>query len=230
MMQHNKFEGARMNYRPVMSGELTSDQRSRIDDASRKAEALRDAHRSLVAMASREAVGFDALSRWVVATCRTGTEQAIAEELASERIESWCPLEKFTKRPRRGLKPVDYHRPFFRGYLFCRVVPTHEAYAGLLAASRLRSIMGRDGRPFLMPEKMMDALRLGTKQNKQDQDDERMPVWQGARVIVRSGPFADFEATVRRVLKSRWKVVIETNVFGSMNPIEIDIDSVQVDA
>lgn len=230
MMQHNKFEGARMNHRPVMSSELTMEQRCRIDGAYRRAEALRGAHQSLVAMASHDVKGFQEMARWVVATCRSGTEQAIAEELAEMRIDTWCPLEKFTKRPRRGLKPVNYYRPFFRGYLFCRIVPSHEAYAGLLAASRLNSIMGRDGSPFFLPERMMDALRLGTKQSKQDQDDERMSVWQGARVIVRSGPFVDFEATVRRVLKSRWKVVIEVALFGQMNAVEIDIDSVEVRA
>jgi transcription termination/antitermination protein NusG len=226
-MQHRNLQGATMAYRKVFEDELTLEQRARLDIAGSKAEALISAHGNLVHRASNRAAGFADLSRWVVATCRVDSEESISRELAEAHIETWCPMETFRKRPRRGLKPVDYFRPFFRGYLFARVVPCHEAYAGLLCASRLSSLMGRDGRPYLMPERLMNALLLGIKKRQHLEEDEvKVPYHVGDTVRVVDGPFASFQMVVRSVLPSQWKLSGEVQIFGRMTPIEMDIDSV----
>ncbi len=225
-MQH-KITGKKISYRPMIASDLTTIERRRIDDGKVKAERARSAHHNLVRMARRDVVGFDSRARWIVGTCRSGTEQAIGEELKEQKIETWCPLEHFRTRPRRGLKPVDIFRPFFRGYLFVQVVPCHEAFAGVLCASRLNSLMGRDGEPFLMPQRLMDALMLSVQKDDLKQDDERpLPVHKGDRIVIRSGPFVDFQTTVRKVIGERWKLQAEVNIFGRMTPIELDIDSV----
>src|SRR5690606_20491906 len=137
----------------------------------------------LIAMAREERPGFERMARWVVATCKSGSEQAVHDELREHGINVWCPLEKIRARPRRSLKAVDIYRPYFKGYLFVRVIPDNEAYVGLLSASRLMGIMGRDGKPFLMPDRLMDALMLGSRKAKEDHDDERvLPVRKGQQV------------------------------------------------
>lgn len=227
MMQHRKIQGRKLAYRPVSSAELSPYERRRIDEGQARAERARAAHANLIRMAGKDWEQFDTMARWIVGTCRAGSELSIQEELNEQGIETWCPLERFRTRPRRGLKPVDIYRPFFRGYLFLRVVPCHEAYAGALCASRLQSLMGNDGKPFLMPEKLMNALMLRVKNDVLKQDDEKpLPVHAGERVTIRSGPFADFQTTIRKVLGDRWKVLAEVNIFGRMTPIELDIDSV----
>jgi transcriptional antiterminator NusG len=215
-------------YRPMIEAELTAYDRSRIEDGQAKADRARFAHANLVEMASKNIAGFESWARWIVATCKAGTEQTIESDLKELAIETWCPLEHYRTRPRRGLKPVDIYRPFFRGYLFVRVVPSPEAYAGVLCASRLSTIMGRDGKPFLMPDRLMNALMHGVKKDHLKQDDNRpLPVHKGDAITIRSGPFADFQATVRKVIGERWKLQAEVNIFGRMTPIEIDIDSVE---
>lgn len=228
MMQHKDIQGARMAYRKVFENELTVSQRSRIYEAKGKAEAAISAMQNLKLMASNNVPNFEVNARWVVATCRIGTEESIADELRDQNIDSWCPLGRFRKRPRRGLKSVDYFRPLFRGYLFARVVPCHEAYAGLLSASRLLSLMGRDGKPYIMPERLMNALMLATKKHEYLQEDEvKVPYSPGDTVKVLSGPFASFQMIVRAVLPTHWKVSGEVEIFGRMTPIELDLDSVE---
>ena len=227
MMQHRRMDGQKLGYRPMMEGEMRETDRRRAYDAQDRATKAIGARSNLIAMARRDRTGFDSLARWVVATCRTGTEEAIRDELQERGIEAWCPMEKMRARPRRSLKAVDIYRPFFKGYLFIRVIPDNEAFVGLLSASRLMGLMGRDGKPFLMPDRMMDALLLSSKNAKQEQDDERvLPVRTGQRVVIRTGPFSDFNATIRRVLGSRWKVMAEVEMFGRMTAVELDIDSV----
>jgi len=151
----------------------------------------------------------------------------VHEELREQGIRAWCPLEKMRARPRRSLKAVDIYRPYFKGYLFVRVVPDNEAFVGLLSASRVKGLMGYEGRPFLMPERLMDGLMLGAKKDKQHQEDDRvLPVRKGQQVVIRSGPFSDLQATIRRVVGSRWKVLAEVEMFGRMTTLELDIDSV----
>lgn len=227
-MQHKDIQGSRMSYRKVFENELTHAQRARIDAAKERAEAASSALQNLKLMASNKAPYFETSSRWVVATCRAGSEESIADELRDQNIDSWCPLGRFRKRPRRGLKSVDYFRPLFRGYLFARVVPCHEAYAGLLCASRLLTLMGRDGKPYIMPERLMNALMLATKKHEYLQEDEvSIPYSPGDTVRVLSGPFASFQMIVRSVLPTHWKVSGEVEIFGRMTPIELDLDSVE---
>ncbi|TCR01079.1 transcription termination/antitermination protein NusG [Neorhizobium sp. JUb45] len=225
-MMQNRITGKKISFRPMVEAQLSAHERARLYERQQKAEAARAARGHLVQAAGMDAPGFDRMARWVVATCRSGSEQVIGEELGENHIQSWCPMEKFRTRPRRGLKPVDIFRPFFRGYLFIRVVPTEEAFVGVLSASRLKGIMGRDGRPFLMPPKVMDALMLGVKKGECVQPDEfKIPVSVGDHVTIARGPFADFQAVVRKVVSDRWRAEVEINLFGSMRPVELDIDS-----
>lgn len=228
MMTVRNTNGKQLAYRPVHAGELTELQRERIDIARHRAERLRDGHNGLIEAASSRFLGFDAIARWVVATCRLGSEETIAAELAALGIVTWCPKEHLRTRPRRKLKPVDIYRPYFGGYLFVRVVPSREAFAGLLAASRLQGLMGREGEPYLMPEKLMNIIILAAKKDETDQKDRpKMPVRVGQRIDIHSGPFANFQATVRRLIPERWKLEAEVSLFGRMTPVELDIDSIE---
>ena len=228
MMQHRAMNGQKLGYRPMAEAELREEERRRAYEGQDRAHRAIGARARLIAMAREDRAGFDRMARWVVATCRAGSEQVVHDELREQGISAWCPLEKFRIRPRRSLKAVDIYRPYFKGYLFVRVIPDNEAFVGLLSASRLKGLMGRDGRPFLMPEKLMDALMLASRKSKRDQDDDRvLPVREGQRVVIRSGPFSDFHATIRRVIGDRWKVMAETEMFGRMTALELDIDSVE---
>ncbi|WP_439604513.1 transcription termination/antitermination protein NusG [Shinella sp.] len=228
MMTVRDTDGKQLAYRPMHAAELTEEERNRIDLARDRAERLRDGHNSLIEAASSRFVRFDQVARWVVATCRQGSEESIARELGELGIVTWCPKEHLRTRPRRKLKPVDIYRPYFGGYLFVRVIPTREAFAGLLAASRLQGIMGRDGVPYLMPEKLMNIIILAAKKDETDQKDKpKMPVRVGQRIDIHSGVFANFQATVRRLIPERWKLEAEVSLFGRMTPVELDIDSIE---
>jgi len=228
MMTVGRVEGKRLAYRPVAEAELSRPERARIEEARRRADRLRQGHDSLTHAASCGRPDFEAKARWIVATCRSGSEQAIKAELDEAGIRAWCPTERHRRPPRRGRKAVDIFLPYFRGYLFVMVVPTQEAFAGVLAASRLQGLMGRDGKPFLMPPRLMDALLLSALKDKKDQEDRpKLPFRVGQRVSIRSGPFADFLATVRRLIPERWKMEAEVSLFGRMTLLEIDIDSIE---
>lgn len=48
----------------------------------------------MIAMARQDRPGFELKARWVVASCQSGTEQAVRDSLYEQRIECWCPCER----------------------------------------------------------------------------------------------------------------------------------------
>jgi transcription termination/antitermination protein NusG len=184
----------------------------------------------MIAMARQDRPGFEQVARWLVASCQSGTEQGIRDSLQEQRIECWCPCESFRKPPKRGQKAVEVKRAIFRGYLFVRVIPDNEAFVGLLAASNLKGLMGQDGKPYLMPESLMSKLMLSAKKSeRKHMDGDSLPVMPdllGKTVTIRSGPFAEFVVTVRKVLSKRGQVVVDVPLFGGMSEITLGVDSV----
>lgn len=196
------------------------------------AEWRRGRFEELIAPARRDRPGFEKVARWVVATCRVGREDEVSDSLTAAGIECWCPRERLRARPRRGLPAVDIFRPIFRGYLFVRVVPDGRAYAGLLVAARLRGLMGQGGVPYLMPQPLMEVLMLSAVESERKQKDVNelppLPDLVGKRVVIRSGPFAEFTVTVRKLLAKRRQVVIDVPLFGGMSEVNVDVDSIRL--
>ncbi|WP_234903294.1 transcription termination/antitermination protein NusG [Agrobacterium vitis] len=111
-----------------------------------------------------------------------------------------------------------------------QVIPDNEAYVGLMLASKLQSLMGRDGKPYLMPEPLMRQLLLSAKtaerKHMEAGDVPPMPDVLGKQVTIRSGPFADFVVTVRKVLSKRGQVVVDVPLFGGMSEITMGVDAI----
>ncbi|MCF1433176.1 transcriptional antiterminator [Agrobacterium vitis] len=216
MMQHNRDR----NQQTVISNErLLTLARVTTVEARRQRQ---------IAMARRDRPDFDQLARWVVARCKSGLEQAIRDALTEQGIECWCPCERRRLPPRRRKPAITVERPLFRGYLFVRVIPDNEAYAGLLLASKLQSLMGQDGKPYLMPEALMRQLQLSARtaerQHMDAGDVPPVPDMLGKQVTIRSGPFADFVVTVRKVLSRRGQVVVDVPMFGGMSEVTVGVD------
>lgn len=230
MMQHRRLKGKKIEYRPMVEAELLEAERVAVYDAYNRASDGRGRIASVVAMARRDRPQFEALARWVVATCKSGMELPIAEALEAQGIECWCPTERKRKPPRRGQKPVEIMLPVFRGYLFVRVLPENEAYAGLLAAAKLQGLMSSGGAVYLMPKTLMERLMLSLQKRKRKHKVvAELPTLVnviGKTAVVRSGPFSNFLVTVREVLEKRGEVVVDIPLFGGMTEMTMDIDSI----
>lgn len=222
----------KIDYRAMVEAELSDRERAGIYGKQSAAEWRRGCFEDLVSPARRDRQGFDKLARWLVVTCRVGRENDVSDSLSAAEIECWCPRERLKARPRRGLQAVDIFRPIFRGYLFVRVVPDSLAYAGLLATGKVRGLMYQDGKPYVMPETLMRTLMLAALESERKQKDVNelppLPDLLNKRVVIRSGPFADFAVTVRKLLAKRRQVVVDVPMFGGMKEVELGVDSIRL--
>lgn len=232
MMQHKELKGQKLKYRPMRESELSDTSRHLAYDAQTRALMARERNMSMIEEAGRKQPAFDRLARWVVATCKTGTEKQVSEALEALDIECWCPTERKQKPPRRGHKAVEIHVPIFRGYLFVRVIPSNRAYVGLLMAGKINGLMSSGGAVYLMPERLMERIMLlGKKRERKQVDANELPAYLkavGTTVRVRSGPFSSFMVTLKSVLDKKGKFLVEVPLFGGMTEMTIDVDSIEL--
>lgn len=118
----------------------------------------------MVMMARCDAPGFASLGRWCVAVVPGGCEIAARDALARKKIAAWLPLETKRMRSRRGLAKVkSVERAVWRGYLFVRLLPCAEAWAGAMLTAGLSGWIGLDGEPALLPDRMVADLQACEK-------------------------------------------------------------------
>lgn len=88
------------------------------------------------------------------------------------------------------------------------------------------------GQPYLMPPALMERLMLAALERERKQEDSEnlppLPDLVGKRVTIRSGPFAEFAVTVRRLLSKRRQVVVEIPIFGAMKEVPLDVDLIHL--
>ncbi|HZG29936.1 MAG TPA: transcription termination/antitermination NusG family protein [Ensifer sp.] len=232
MMQHKELKGQKLKYRPLQEAELRVEERDAAYEAHFSAIDVRDRKAIMIAKARMDRQEKDVAPRWVVATCKTGMEKHVAEAFQQQVIECWLPTERRKRPPLRGKKAVEIEVPIFRGYVFARVIPDDLAYAGLMAAAKINGLMASGGRVYLMPDRLMETLMLKSKKRERKQIDEKeLPIYRAAingKAVIRSGPFADFMVTVRRVLEKSGELVVELPIFGAMTEMTVDVDSIRL--
>ena len=112
----------------------------------------------MVMMARSDAPGFASLARWCVAVVPGGREGEARAALDRKRIEAWLPLERHVRSSRRGRPAKVVDRAFWPGYLFVRLLPCAEAWAGAMYAGGLSGWIGIGGEPALLPDRTVADL------------------------------------------------------------------------
>ena len=148
------------------------------------------------------------------------------EELKVKNIAVWCPMASERRNPKRGMKAVTVERPIFTGYVFLRLPDCAEAWIGAGIAGRLSGYLGNDGVPAKIPANRINTLMIKVKSPEVASLVPR--VRPGMNAIVRNGPFASFEARIMRVMRGKGRAEVEVSLFGSVVPVELELDQLKV--
>jgi len=214
----------RLKVRSVNPGELTTAQRTRLNDQARR-RGLETASAERLIEAARGRIDDERLA-WVVARVPVGQERIACDELKARRIAVWCPMASERRAPKRGRPAVTVERPIFTGYVFLRLPESAEAWVGAGMAGRLTGYLGRDGVPAKIPARMVKTLMIKVKSPEVASMVPRVRA--GMNAIVRDGPFASFEAKIKRVMRGRGRAEVEVSLFGSVVPVELELDQLTV--
>lgn len=214
----------RLKVRQVNPGEMTAQQRARVDEAVARRWLEADAAERLM-QAARGRVDDERLA-WVIARVPVGQERIALDELQAAKIAVWCPMASEKRNPKRGMKAVIVERPLFTGYVFLRLPDCAEAWVGAGIAGRLSGYLGNDGVPAKIPARVINTLMIKVKSPEVASLVPRVRA--GMNAVVRDGPFASFEAKIKRVMRGHGRAEVEVSIFGRLVPVELELDQLRI--
>ncbi|WP_039234371.1 transcription termination/antitermination protein NusG [Bacillus thermotolerans] len=170
---------------------------------------------------------------WYVVHTYSGYENKVKANL-EKRVESMgmqdkifrvlVPQEEETDF-KNGKKKVTM-RKTFPGYVLVELVMTDDSWYVVRNTPGVTGFVGSSGhgsKPTpLLPEEVTSILKqMGMDDKRRDIDFEL-----NETVIVKEGPFANFEGTVEEVDYDKAKLRVLVDMFGRETPVELDFNQV----
>ncbi len=170
---------------------------------------------------------------WYVVHTYSGYENKVKANL-EKRVESMgmqdkifrvlVPQEEETDF-KNGKKKVTM-RKTFPGYVLVELVMTDDSWYVVRNTPGVTGFVGSSGhgsKPTpLLPEEVTSILKqMGMDDKRRDLDFEL-----NETVIVKEGPFANFEGTVEEVDYDKAKLRVLVDMFGRETPVELDFNQV----
>lgn len=163
---------------------------------------------------------------WYLVSVRPGTEVAMAIRLLRDRQKAYCPREKVVEKNPSGKGSRVVRRPMYPGYIFVQLAPGEPCWAGLLTYDGVHRLVPSSDRPSRMSEAAMAEIRRVARMKAHRKRKGPTLFVIGETVLIKDGPFSDFEGTVVRADDARGRLVVETMIFGREVPIDLELDQV----
>jgi transcriptional antiterminator NusG len=170
---------------------------------------------------------------WYVVHTYSGYENKVKANL-EKRVESMGMQDKIFRVVvpeeeqtdiKNGKEKVT-KRKVFPGYVLVEIVMTDDSWYVVRNTPGVTGFVGSSGHgskpTALLPDEMTSILKqMGMEDRRQDADYEL-----GETVVVKEGPFADFEGTIEEIDQDKGKLKVHVNMFGRETPVELDFDQV----
>ncbi len=150
-----------------------------------------------------------------------------ASTIVAER--SRCPVfyPGYTVHSMRRGTEHEIQRPLFPGYFFVRCDLAHGSKNDILSVSGVVSIVNVRGRPVPVEPRVIDSLVI--LNGRQDLVRPHPFLREGARVVVRSGPFAGARGILVQGRGRRPSLVVSLNILGrsvgvTVDPLDLEPD------
>lgn len=143
--------------------------------------------------------------RWYAVYTKPRWEKKVNFLLKEKGIECYCPLNKVRRKWSDRIKTVE--EPLFKSYAFVKIGESDMAQVRM--TNGVVNFVYWNSRPALIREKEIETIR---KFLNEYTEVEALPVdiQVNSKVLIQQGAFMDKQAVVRRVLKKKVQVVIES--------------------
>ncbi|MBN9078532.1 MAG: hypothetical protein BGN87_00210 [Rhizobiales bacterium 65-79] len=175
------------------------------------------------------AAGEDGIERrWAIIKVAPRRENDVDKSMSSALIEHWLPLRRADKTiggRRRATEGEGVWILAWPGYLFVHVADTPAAWAGIASIKHVVSVLGVEGRPFFLTDKIMLKIKAELATLKEVPCNAGMMFRKGEHVRVASGPFASFPGAVTELGAGshEGRAKVEVMIFGRVVPVELDL-------
>lgn len=166
---------------------------------------------------------------WYVIRTDAHAEMAVDNLLVKANVEHWLPFMKVADRRRGGRKRACREAEIklaWPGYMFVRVVPKPEAWAGLLTVKGIVGVLGADEKPFPVKHEKVLQLRIFLEGNVIAIGEIAKGFKVGEMVRVNDGPFASHNGIVSELCEDGF-ARIDVMLFGRAVPITLGLDQIE---
>lgn len=173
--------------------------------------------------------GFEEHARWFVGRVPSGNEIATRRRLKASDVEAWLPVEQRRTPPKRGNSAKVVEKAFWPGYVFIRLVPGADAWAGAILAGELLGWVSDGVYPVAISNMVVGELQRCEKAGDFEREAKLIgiPV-RGDRVEVKDGLLAGMPGIVERFNEARQEVSLLVNLLGGQVAATMRLDDVVI--
>lgn len=193
---------------------------SRCEAKANRVMAERRMEAELLAAASKHA---DGERRWFALRCANRGELDLFHRLDGLDVDVVVPVkEAQVARRFQGGRGRVVHRPVLSGLVFVNVVPSNEAFAGLLRVKGVASVVGKEGRPYPIGDREMSSFMDLAQAGAFDERNTPTGLVVGSMVKIRVGAFADFAGVLEGYARGR-AARVRTMLFGRDLTVDVKL-------
>lgn len=165
---------------------------------------------------------------WAIVRVAKNRENDVDKSMSAALIEHWLPLRKADQVQhggRAGSKKDAFWILAWPGYLFVRVSNTAAAWAGIASIKHVVAVLGVEGEPFFIADKMMLRIKAELATLKDVRANAGTVFNTGDAVMVMTGPFATFPGQVSEIGEGKrdGRAMVEVMIFGRAVPVDLDL-------
>lgn len=191
--------------------------------AGEKAAAQARMHAGLLAAAT---VRDEEKARWFALRTAHCSEMELCEQLVDSHVDAVVPVKKVQQK-RRGCRPGRFiHKPVLSHLVFVRVVPSNEAFSGLLNVKGVAAMIGSDGRPHPIGDAEMAVFMDLAQKGAFDERHTPTGIRVGSAVRIRVGQGAVIDAVIEGYARKRGVRVL-AQLFGQAVTMEVTLAQIE---
>ena len=168
--------------------------------------------------------------KWYPIAIHSGTEKKVKNDLKNIFLNN--PKYKIDEEfkvldPSSEIISIDNgkkrtrEKRFYPGYLFINMLDDIKVFKEIEKIPTVSGFLGPEGNPKPLSKDEIDRILNSLSEKKEDQ-----PEWeQGAKIIIKDGPFENFSGIIKEVNNEKIKVLID--IFGRKTPVELDFNQIK---
>lgn len=174
------------------------------------------------------AIGVEGVRRWYALRSGNRGEIELAKALTDSRIDAVVPVKQVpVKRRFNASSSKVVHRPVLSGLVFVNVVPSIEAFAGMMRVKGVAAIIGSDGRPAAIGDREMNGFMDLAQAGAFDERNTPTGLKVGSRVRINVGIYAQMEGVLEGYAKGRAARVM-TFLFGRGMVVDVPLAHIEI--
>ena len=193
---------------------------SRCEAKADKVMSERRLERELLAAASLDVAGD---RQWFALRTLGTSEIDLCQRLVDSRVDAVVPVKQVPVKRRFKVESRRLiHKPVLSRLVFANLVPSDEAFAGLLRVKGVAALIGAEGRPYAIGGREMNSFMDLAQAGAFDERNTPTGLVIGSRVKIKVGNYADFTGVLEGYAKGRTARVM-TWLFGREMVVDVKL-------